>query len=78
MERKIKTRQLYRHFKGELYYVMDVGLDSETLEEVVIYQAMYGDKKIFVRPLTMFLSKVDINKYPDVKQVYRFEEFEEK
>lgn len=78
MERKIKTRQLYRHFKGELYYVMDVGLDSETLEEVVIYQAMYGDKKIFVRPLAMFLSKVDINKYPDVKQVYRFEEFEEK
>lgn len=78
MERKIKTRQLYRHFKGKLYYVMDVGLDSETLEEVVIYQAMYGDKKIFVRPLTMFLSKVDINKYPDVKQVYRFEEFEEK
>lgn len=77
MERKLKIRQLYRHFKGKLYYVIDIGLDSETLEEVVIYQAMYGDKKIFVRPLKMFLSKVDKNKYPDVKQIYRFEEYEE-
>lgn len=77
MERKLEIRQLYRHFKGKLYYVIDTGLDSETLEEVVIYQAMYGDKKIFVRPLKMFLSKVDTNKYPDVKQIYRFEEYEE-
>ena len=45
VERKLKTRHLYRHFKGKLYYVMNIGLDSETLEEVVIYQAMYDDKK---------------------------------
>lgn len=77
MQRKLKTRQLYRHFKGGLYYVMDIGLDSETLERVVIYQAMYGDKNIFIRPLDMFLSKVDTKKYPKVKQVYRFEEYEE-
>lgn len=77
MERKLKTRQLYRHFKGKLYYVMDVGYNSETLEKVVIYQAMYGDKKIFVRPLEMFLSPVDTTKYPDAKQTYRFEEYEE-
>ena len=43
--RTLKTRHLYRHFKGKLYYVMNIGLDSETLEEVVIYQAMYDDKK---------------------------------
>ena len=47
MERKLKTRHLYRHFKGKLYYVMNIGLDSETLEEVVIYQAMYDDKNIY-------------------------------
>ena len=45
VERKLKTRHLHRHFKGKLYYVMNIGLDSETLEEVVIYQAMYDDKK---------------------------------
>ena len=45
VERKLKTRHLYRHSKGKLYYVMNIGLDSETLEEVVIYQAMYDDKK---------------------------------
>lgn len=45
VERKLKTRHLYLHFKGKLYYVMNIGLDSETLEEVVIYQAMYDDKK---------------------------------
>lgn len=47
VERKLKTRHLYRHFKGKLYYVMNIGLDSETLEEVVIYQAMYDDKNIY-------------------------------
>lgn len=67
VERKLKTRHLYRHFKGKLYYVMNIGLDSETLEEVVIYQAMYDDKKTFIRPLEMFLSKVDIKKYPNVE-----------
>lgn len=67
VERKLKTRHLYRHFKGKLYYVMNIGLDSETLEEVVIYQAMYDDKKIFIRSLEMFLSKVDIKKYPNVE-----------
>lgn len=77
MERELKIRQLYRHFKGKLYYVMDIGLDSETHEEMVIYQALYGDKKIFIRPLKMFLSKVDVKKYPNVKQTYRFEEYEE-
>ena len=45
VERKLKTRHLYRHFKGKLYCVMNIGLDSEALEEVVIYQAMYDDKK---------------------------------
>ena len=45
VERKLKTRHLYRHFKGKLYYVINKGLDSERVEDIVIYQAMYEDKK---------------------------------
>lgn len=77
MERKLKIQRLYRHFKGKLYYVMCEAIDSETLEEVVVYQAMYGEYKIYVRPKDMFLSKVDKSKYPNVNQEYRFTLIEE-
>lgn len=77
MERKLYTKRLYRHFKGMLYYVVDEGLDSETLEEVVIYQQLYGEYKTFVRNKEMFLSLVDKEKYPEVEAKYRFTLVEE-
>ena len=66
----------YRHFKGKEYRVEGTALDSETGETVVLYRQLYGDGLLWVRPLVMFLSPVDREKYPDVKQNYRFEEIE--
>ena len=65
----------YRHFKGGIYKVLAIGVHSETAELLVIYSGEY-DTKIWVRPLEMFLSEVDHDKYPDVKQKYRFEPVE--
>ena len=62
--------ETYRHFKGFIVKIIAIGKDSETLEELVIYE---HDGEIWVRPLEMFLSEVDHEKYPDVKQTYRFE-----
>ena len=71
--RDIKINGIYRHFKGDYYLVVDIALHSETKEELVIYRALYGDNKLYARPKAMFLEKVDRNKYPNVKQEYRFE-----
>ena len=71
--REIEIGGIYRHFKGNLYRAIDVAKHSETGESYVVYRQMYGDESLWIRPLDMFLEKVDKEKYPDVEQEYRFE-----
>lgn len=66
----------YRHFKGNTYIVKDIGVHSESEEPMVVYVSESDTNLVWIRPLNMFLSEVDHNKYPDVKQVYRFEKID--
>lgn len=50
---------IYRHFKGNKYKVLSVGRNSETLEEVVVYQALYGHGHVWVRPVKSFVETVE-------------------
>lgn len=73
IERKIYVNGIYKHFKGNKYKVLNIAEHTETGDKMVVYQALYGENKIYVRPYNMFISKVDIEKYPNAKQKYRFE-----
>ena len=63
---------VYEHYKGKRYEVLGVARHSETLEELVVYRALYGDRELWIRPRAMFLEKVEIGG----KKVSRFRRME--
>jgi hypothetical protein len=72
MERILSRCSLYRHYKGNLYYVESEAMHTETGEEVVVYHALYGDNELYVRPKEMFLSEVEKEVENPTGQKYRF------
>lgn len=77
--REIHEGKSYKHFKGTVYKVLHIGYDTEVTDsngeprKLVIYSTCH-DNKVWVRPYDMFVDKVDLEKYPNSTQEYRFEE----
>ena len=65
---------IFRHFKGDLYLLIDFAKHTETGEEMVVYKALYGDCGLYVRPYNMFVEEVPVGKENPTGQKYRFEE----
>lgn len=64
----IKIKGIYKHYKGDYYIVEDIAFHSETLEKMVVYRQLYGENKLWVRPLEMFLEEIE-----GKNQKHRFE-----
>ncbi|MBS4032210.1 MAG: DUF1653 domain-containing protein [Clostridiales bacterium] len=60
-ERTLKVGSKYKHYKGNEYIILHLAKNSETLEDLVVYQALYGEKRVWVRPLSMFLEQIELN-----------------
>lgn len=70
---ELKINGIYKHFKGDYQLVIDIANCSKTKEKYVVYRRLYSDGSLWIRPVDMFSSEVDHQKYPNVKQKYRFE-----
>ena len=73
IQASIQVGRVYRHFKGKLYLVLAIAKHSETGDPFVVYKALYDDCQVYIRPFMMFASEVDREKYPNVKQEFRFQ-----
>lgn len=73
LELKTSKGKIYRHFKGDLYLLIDIAEHTETGDDLVIYKALYGDCKVYARPLKMFLERVPEDKLNPTGQEYRLE-----
>lgn len=71
--RNILLNHVYRHFKGKYYLTMNIAEHTGNGELYVVYRALYGEGRVYIRPMEEFLSKTDKKKYPNALQDFRFE-----